>query len=101
MVLALYGLIALAASVLITRASAGAGGTIADLQRNAGARSPRRWPWARLLHRVFAIEVLVCPRCAGPRRIVGAVTEPHAVRRILVALGLVANPSSGRPIPAA
>jgi hypothetical protein len=35
-----------------------------------------------------AIEVLVCPRCAGPRRIVGAVTELHAVRRWLTALGL-------------
>jgi hypothetical protein len=33
------------------------------------------------MHRVFAIQVLLCPRCAGPRRIVGAVTEPHAVRR--------------------
>jgi hypothetical protein len=46
-------------------------------------RSPGLLPWATLLRRVFAIEVLVCPRCAGPRRIVGAVTEPHAVRRLL------------------
>jgi hypothetical protein len=33
--------------------------------------SPHRWP-------LFAIGVLVCPCCAGPRRILGAVTEPHA-----------------------
>jgi hypothetical protein len=44
-----------------------------------------------------AIEVLVCPRCAGPRRIVGAVIEPHAVRRLLGALGLAAQPP---PVPA-
>ena len=42
--------------------------------------------------------VLVCPRCAGPRRLVGAVTEPEAVRYLLGALGLAAlslpfNPS--------
>ena len=40
-------------------------------------------PWATLV---------VCPRCAGPRRILGAATEPHAVRRLLAALGLAAEP---------
>ena len=37
----------------------------------AGPEPPResgRLPWATLLRRVFAIEVLVCPRCTGPRR---------------------------------
>ena len=38
---------------------------------------------------------VVCPRCAGPRWIVGAVTEPHAVRRWLTTLGLAAEP----PLP--
>jgi hypothetical protein len=47
-----------------------------DARADAGARAPRRWPWAQLLHRVFAIEILVCDRCGGPRRILGAVTEP-------------------------
>jgi hypothetical protein len=63
---------------------------------DAGVRSPRRWTWARLLRRVFAFDVLVCDRCACPRRILGAVTEPHAVRRVLVALGLAAKPPPGR-----
>ncbi len=49
---------------------------------------------------VFALEVLVCPRWAGPRRIVGAVTEPHAVRRLLAALGLAAEPPPRRPVTA-
>jgi hypothetical protein len=71
-----------------------------DAGADAGARSARRWPWARLLHRVFAIQVLVCARCGGPRRILGAVTEPHAVRRLLAALGLAAEPPPGRPVPA-
>jgi hypothetical protein len=60
----------------------------------------RRWPWAPLRRRV-PLEVLVCPRCGGPRRILGAVTEPHAVRRMLAALGLAAEPPPGRPVPAA
>ncbi|HEV8306093.1 MAG TPA: hypothetical protein VGW35_00380 [Methylomirabilota bacterium] len=44
-----------------------------------------------MLRRVFAIQVLVCDRCGGARRILGAVTEPHAVRPVLVALGLAAE----------
>jgi hypothetical protein len=44
-----------------------------------------------LLQRVFGFAVLVCDRCGGPRRILGTVTEPAAVRRTLVALGLAAR----------
>jgi hypothetical protein len=62
---------------------------------HADVRSLTRWPWARLLCRVFSLEVLVCHRCGGPRRILGAVTEPHAVRRLLAALGLAAEPPPG------
>ncbi len=57
--------------------------------------------WATLLRRVFAIEVLVGARCGGPRRIAGAVTEPQAVRPLLAALGLAAEPPPGRPALAA
>ena len=68
---------------------------------SARSRWPGRLPWASLLRRVFALDVLVCPRCAGPRRILGAVTAPHAVRRLLVALGLAAEPPPGRRVPTA
>jgi hypothetical protein len=72
-----------------------------DGRADAGERPARRWPWARLLQRVFGFDVLVCDRCGSPRRILGAVTEPHAVRRMLVALGLAAEPPPGRRGPAA
>jgi hypothetical protein len=49
---------------------------------------------------VFAIELLVCDRCGGRRQILGAVTEPHAVWRLLAALGLAPEPPPG-PVPAA
>ena len=60
-----------------------------------------RWSWAGLLRRVFAIEVLVCARRGGPRQILGAVTEPHAVRRLLAALGLAAESPPRPVVPAA
>jgi integrase len=43
----------------------------------------------------------LCDRCGGPRRILGAVTEPHAVRRLLAALGLAAEPPPAPVLPAA
>ena len=43
----------------------------------------RRRRWAELLRMVYAIDVEVCPRCGGAARIVGFVTEPHVIRRIL------------------
>ena len=46
----------------------------------------RRRRWAELLRLVFKVEVEVCPRCGGEARILGFVTAPVAVRRILVHL---------------
>jgi hypothetical protein len=44
-----------------------------------------RWGWRRQIR--------------GPRRILGAVTEPHALRRVLVPLGLAAEPPPGALSP--
>ena len=43
----------------------------------------RRRRWAELLRLVFKVEVEVCPRCGGEARIVGFISEPAVVRRIL------------------
>ena len=39
--------------------------------------------WADLLRRVYEVDPLVCPRCAGTMRVVGFITQPHAITRIL------------------
>ena len=46
----------------------------------------RRRRWAELLRRVFAVDVEVCPRCGGAARIIGFVTQPTVVGRILAHL---------------
>jgi hypothetical protein len=54
---------------------------------NAGpALQVRRRRWAELLRLVFRVEVEVCARCGGEARILGFVTEPKVVRRILAHL---------------
>jgi hypothetical protein len=50
-----------------------------------------------LLQRVFGYSVLVCPQCAGPRRVLAAIHDPAAIARVLGSLGL----SGAEPGPAA
>lgn len=50
-----------------------------------GLRARRR-RWAELLRRVFQVEIEVCPRCGAKAGIVGFVTEPAVVGRILAHL---------------
>ena len=46
------------------------------------ATSPRL-DWAKLLRRTYAVDVLVCPHCHGPTRIVAAITDPAVIGKIL------------------
>jgi hypothetical protein len=55
-------------------------------ERRSGAR--RRLPWAALLQRVFGVSVLVCPQCAGPRRVLAAIHDPAVIARVLGSLGV-------------
>ena len=40
------------------------------------------------MRRVWAIDVLECPQCGGPLRILAAIQSREAIRKILVCLGL-------------
>ncbi len=44
--------------------------------------------WARLLKRVFEIDIERCPHCGGTLRIVAAILESGAITRILDHLDL-------------
>jgi hypothetical protein len=48
----------------------------------------RNYPWARLMERVFELDVLACQRCGGRMRILAAIDSPDAIRKILNCLGL-------------
>jgi hypothetical protein len=50
------------------------------------ALQARRRRWAELLRLVFRIEIEVCPRCGGSMKLLGFITEPTVVRRILAHL---------------
>lgn len=56
---------------------------------DACAHSPKRWTaWATLMQRVFAVDVLECPRCGGKMKILATIHPPEATTAILESLGL-------------
>jgi hypothetical protein len=64
----------------------------------------RRLDWATLLRRVFAVDLTVCPRCAGAMKVLCAVNDPPVVQKILRHLGLPTEgprcaPARGPPEP--
>lgn len=63
------------------------------------AKPPARHPWAWLLQRVFAVDVMTCPRCRGAMRLVKIANTPDDIARVLADLGLGARPPP-RPRPA-
>jgi hypothetical protein len=58
---------------------------------------PRRLPWAELMRRVFAVDVLKCPACGGPMRILAAIHAPDVVRAILESMGLPSRAPPNHP----
>jgi len=42
--------------------------------------------WAALLRQIFEVDPLVCPRCAGPMRIVACITQAAVIDQILTHL---------------
>ena len=46
-------------------------------------RAALRRRWANLIRRVYEVDPLVCPRCGAEMRVIGFVTDPTVVRRIV------------------
>src|SRR5262245_771280 len=52
------------------------------------------------MRRVFALDVLACPRYGGRLRVIATIQDPAVVRAILTHPGLAPGPDSPRPGPA-
>ena len=59
----------------------------------------KRMTWAKLLARVFAIDVTVCanPACGGTARIIAWITDAAVIDRILTHLGIHAVDTTAAP----
>jgi hypothetical protein len=54
-------------------------------------------PWARLLARVFNIDVETCSKCGGKMKIIAAIEDPRVIRKILEHMGLTTKPPPRQP----
>jgi len=53
--------------------------------------APTRISWARLLKRVFEIDIEQCPQCGGALKIIAAIEHPPVIVKILAHLGFPAR----------
>lgn len=53
--------------------------------------------WARLLARVFNIDVETCSKCGGRMKIIAAIEDPAVIRKILDHMGLDTKPPRIKP----
>jgi len=74
-------------------------GAIIPTRRQQGLDEPEacptspRWNWARLLQRVFALDIARCPWCPqGMLRIIAVITQGEVISKILHHLKLSADP---------
>lgn len=55
-----------------------------DVREAARVRST----WARLIHKVYEVDPLECPKCKGPMRVIALIDDAAVIRKILRHLGL-------------
>ena len=78
----------------------------ADCEGNCAHHHPVRLSWAKLLNRVFEIDLEHCPNCGGELKIIAAIPEQPVIEKMLIHLGLQARappraPARGQALQAA
>jgi len=57
-----------------------------------GHPTRKRLGWAKLMARVFGIDVIECPRCKSKLQVLSFITEPDVIKNILKSLGMATAP---------
>jgi hypothetical protein len=78
----------------------------AECEAGCAHHRPVRLSWAKLLKRVFEIDIEHCPNCGGELKIIAAILEQPVIEKILTHLGLQArapprSPARGQALQAA
>ena len=78
----------------------------AECEASCAHHRPVRLSWARLLKRVFDLDLEHCPNCGGELKIIAAILEQPVIEKILTHLGLQARappqaPARGQALQAA
>jgi len=69
------------------------GHSIAYEQITTGKTIRRRWiPWATMLLKVFAVDVLACPKCDSRMQRIAWITQPRVIKAILACVEVKPEP---------
>ena len=71
--------------------------TAASVETTEKSKRSKRRTWAELLARVFDIDVKKCSHCGGELKIIAAIIEVAAIRKILGHLGVPDKPPDIAP----
>ena len=63
----------------------------AECEAGCAHHRPVRLSWAKLLKRVFDLDLEHCPNCGGELKIIAAILEQPVIEKILTHLGLQAR----------
>jgi hypothetical protein len=63
----------------------------AECDANCAHHRPVRLSWAKLLKRVFDLDLEHCPNCGGELKVIAAILEQPVIEKILTHLGLQAR----------
>jgi len=70
---------------------------LAECEASCAHHRPVRLGWAKLLKRVFEIDMEHCPNCGGELKIIAAILEQPVIEKILTHLALQARAPSRAP----
>ena len=63
----------------------------AECEANCSHHRPVRLSWAKVLKRVFDLDLEHCPNCGGELKIIAAILEQPVIEKLLTHLGLHAR----------
>ena len=80
----------------------GGWGQPADAPAGEDAYRRPRASWARLLHKIFEVDPLLCRKCGTEMKVVSVITEPEVIDKILQHIARTGgrDPFEGRGPPA-
>jgi hypothetical protein len=70
------------------RTKAGKDSEVAALIDSDVSRKAFRKNWARLIQKIYHVDPLICPKCQGKMRVIGAIEDEVVIKKILKHLGL-------------
>ena len=69
-----------------------------DSPAGAASQEKKRYSaWSDLMHRVFSLDALACPRCGERMRLTATIEDPAVVKKILNHLGISTEVPDARP----